>query len=42
MRARLGGAPVQALRKEIKAVTWSDLHVRRTEHGLKTVVVFDV
>ncbi len=42
LRARLEGAPIESEKKEIKAVTWHNLAVRRTEDGLRTVLVFDV
>ncbi|GAB4529566.1 MAG: hypothetical protein Fur0018_16270 [Anaerolineales bacterium] len=40
--ARLHGAPLAALKKEIKAVTWHNLCVRRSARGLETTLVFDV
>ena len=42
LQADLEGAPLESMKKEIKAVTWHDLRVRRTPAGLQTVLVFDV
>ena len=42
LRADLEGAPLESMKKEIKAVTWHNLRVRRTPAGLQTVLVFDV
>ncbi len=42
LHADLGGAPIEGMNKEIKAVTWHNLRVRRTPRGLHTVLVFDV
>jgi len=39
---RVSGAPVAAQSKEIKAVTFHDLKVRKTEIGLEVNIVFDV
>lgn len=36
------GAPVPQLLKHIKAVTYHNLEVRETEHGLEAEIVFDV
>jgi SHS2 domain-containing protein len=33
---------IQTQRKEIKAVTYHNLDIRANEHGLETVIVFDV
>lgn len=41
-QARLEGKPLVSLEKEIKAVTYHQLEVRRTEQGLKVNIVFDV
>ncbi len=38
----LQGAPVLRIGKEIKAVTYHNLEVRPTPHGLEAVLVFDV
>lgn len=40
--ATLTGAPLMTLKKEIKAVTWHNLAVRRGQRGWETMVVFDV
>ena len=42
LEAALTGAPLMALKKEIKAVTWHNLAVRRGKRGWETTVVFDV
>ncbi len=42
LRGVARGGPVQEIRQPIKAVTFSDLEIRSTPHGLETVVVFDV
>ena len=36
------GGPIVRLDKAIKAVTWHDLKITRTERGLETIIVFDV
>ncbi len=36
------GAPLAALRKAIKAVTFHNLAIRRNEHGYEVEIVFDV
>ncbi|NTU64482.1 MAG: archease [Chloroflexi bacterium] len=36
------GAPIEALAKEIKAVTFHNLAVRETARGLEATIVFDV
>ena len=36
------GGPILRLDKAIKAVTWHDLKIVRTERGLETIIVFDV
>jgi SHS2 domain-containing protein len=41
-RAELSGAPLLRLGKEIKAVTYHNLAVRKTSAGLEATVVFDV
>jgi len=38
----LYGAPVVAITKAIKAVTFHNLHIERTVDGLESAVVFDV
>lgn len=40
--ANLGGTRILSQSKEIKAVTYHDLEVRRTERGLEARIVFDV
>ncbi|MCC7128868.1 MAG: archease [Anaerolineae bacterium] len=40
--ARLSGKPIISQEKEIKAVTFHRLEVRRTEQGLTVNIVFDV
>jgi len=40
--ARLNMRKVRTRQKEIKAVTYHNLEIRRTEKGLETVIVFDV
>jgi SHS2 domain-containing protein len=42
IRAELVGAPLAGRDKEIKAVTYHNLAVRKTKRGLETVIVFDV
>lgn len=42
LHARLEGAPIAEIHKEIKAVTYHNLVVRRTDNGLETSLVFDV
>ncbi len=42
LRAELGGAPIAHLDKEIKAVTYHNLAIRRTPRGLEVSLVFDV
>jgi len=42
LKARLGGAPLASQEKEIKAVTYHNLEIRRDELGLSARVVFDV
>ena len=42
LHAALQGAPLAALNKEIKAVTYHKLAVQQTEHGLEVSIVFDV
>jgi len=36
------GAPVESQAKEIKAVTYHNLVIQKTERGLETTIVFDV
>lgn len=42
LTARLNGAPMAGLDKEIKAVTYHNLAVRQTRNGLVARIVFDV
>jgi len=42
LHAEVGGAPLAALGKEIKAVTYHNLVIRQTEGGLEVRIVFDV
>ena len=42
LRAHLRGSQVQKFDKEIKAVTYHNLQVRQTGHGLQVNIVFDV
>lgn len=40
--ANLSGAPITSRKKEIKAVTYHNLEVVRTQNGFEVVIVFDV
>ena len=42
LQAELGGAPILALAKEIKAVTYNELEVKETARGVEVRIVFDV
>ena len=42
LSALLTGAPVLAISKEIKAVTFHNIKIRESEHGLEVRIVFDV
>jgi SHS2 domain-containing protein len=42
LQARITGAPLSSLSKEIKAVTYHNLTVRKIQSGLEANVVFDV
>jgi SHS2 domain-containing protein len=42
LEASLSGAPIESLAKEIKAVTYHNLEIKRTESGFEANVVFDV
>ncbi len=42
LTAEEDGAPIEAIAKEIKAVTYHNLAVRETERGLEATIVFDV
>lgn len=42
LSARMFGAPIASLKKEIKAVTYHNLKVENTSLGLEACIVFDV
>lgn len=42
LKADMGGAPLQAFDKAIKAVTWHNLEIKETARGLEVEIVFDV
>ena len=42
LEARMSGAPLTALTKVIKAVTYHNLRIRRTARGCEVEIVFDV
>ncbi len=42
LTATLTGAPIASQQKEIKAVTYHNLHIQTTDRGLETTIVFDV
>jgi len=42
LRARLQGAPLAGLGKEIKAVTYHKLNIRPSQRGYEVTIVFDV
>ncbi len=42
IEAKLAGSPVASIQKEIKAVTYHNLKVVETGHGLEVRLVFDV
>ena len=42
LSGRMIGAPVESQAKEIKAVTYHNLVIHKTEQGLETTIVFDV
>ena len=42
LSATLQGAPLKALKKAIKAVTWHNLEIRETARGMEVEIVFDV
>jgi SHS2 domain-containing protein len=42
LQARIAGGPVTHVEKLIKAVTFHDLSIRKTENGWRTSIVFDV
>jgi SHS2 domain-containing protein len=42
LEARLSGVPIEAVEKEIKAVTYHNLAVQATQRGVEASIVFDV
>ncbi|MBI4732104.1 MAG: archease [Chloroflexi bacterium] len=42
VKIEMGGTPLASVDKTIKAVTYHNLHIRRTERGLEAEIVFDV
>jgi len=42
LQADLFGAPIASRKKEIKAVTYHNLAIQRTDTGVQVVIVFDV
>lgn len=42
LQARLGGAEIVSIKKEIKAVTYHNLEVKQNPRGLEARIVFDV
>jgi SHS2 domain-containing protein len=42
LKVKMGGAPLKALGKAIKAVTYHNLEIEQTARGLEAVIVFDV
>lgn len=42
LKVELHGAPLKALNKAIKAVTWHNLEIQSTARGLEVEIVFDV
>jgi SHS2 domain-containing protein len=42
LSATLSGSPIDSIKKEIKAVTYHNLEVKKTDEGVKTRIVFDV
>jgi SHS2 domain-containing protein len=42
LTARLSGAPLLGVEKEIKAVTYHNLNIQQTGQGLRVRIVFDV
>ena len=42
LKATVRGGPVQERHAHIKAVTFSELQIKRTDRGYETVIVFDV
>ena len=42
IHAVMNGTPIKAMAKTIKAVTYHNLKIKKTEHGVETELVFDV
>ena len=42
LSARLAGAPIKSQSKEIKAVTYHNLAIEKTDRGVRVKIVFDV
>jgi len=42
LRVEMDGAPLTSVSKNIKAVTYHNLHIRQSERGLEVEIVFDV
>ena len=42
LKAKLSGAPIAAQTKEVKAVTYHNLNIRRTQRGWEVNVIFDI
>jgi SHS2 domain-containing protein len=42
LRANMTGAPIKSIKKSIKAATYHNLQIHRTDRGAETEIVFDV
>ena len=42
LKVKMSGAPILSLNKSIKAVTYHNLQIRKTETGFQVEIVFDV
>jgi SHS2 domain-containing protein len=42
LKVEMEGAQIVSVDKAIKAVTYHNLNIRRTDHGFETTIVFDV
>jgi SHS2 domain-containing protein len=42
LKVTMSGSPIQSMSKSIKAVTYHNLQIRKTEHGFQTEIVLDV
>ncbi|MRR52681.1 MAG: archease, partial [Rhodocyclaceae bacterium] len=42
LKAEMDGAHLATVNKTIKAVTYHNLHIQHTEHGMEVEIVFDV